>query len=50
MAQDISTVLLVGGGDGVGELSCVINAIATGIGYELCLSGGELVVYEKKSL
>lgn len=44
MAQHIPTVLLVGGGDGVGGLSAIATAIATKIANEAGAAAGQLVV------
>lgn len=44
MALDIPTVLLVGGGDGVGGIGAIADAIAVRISEEVGTSGGQLVV------
>ena len=51
MAQDNRTVLLLGGGDGVGGLSCIAIAIAIAAlnRDEVGLSGGQLVVVRGKN-
>lgn len=44
MAQHIPTVLLVGGGDGIGGLEAIADAIAVKISEEVGAAGGQLVV------